>query len=139
MTDKTNLIYLPPEGETQVPQLGDFVPRRGGPLARNFAGLTMRLFGWRIEGAIPNSSKLLIIGAPHTSNWDWILVMFTAYSLGMRISWMAKHTLFKKPFGGIMRWLGGVAVDRRAKNGTVGQAIDSFNAKKELIRTYAIR
>lgn len=133
MTDKTNLIYLPPEGETQVPQLGDFVPRRGGPLARNFAGLTMRLFGWRIEGAIPNSSKLLIIGAPHTSNWDWILVMFTAYSLGVRISWMAKHTLFKKPFGGIMRWLGGVAVDRRAKNGTVGQAIDSFNAKKELI------
>lgn len=133
MTEIKDITYLPPEGETIVPQLGESVPRRGGPLARNFARLIMRLFGWRIEGAIPNSEKLLIIGAPHTSNWDWILVMFTAYSLGVRISWMAKHSLFKKPFGGIMRWLGGVAIDRRAKHGTVDQAINTFNEREKLV------
>ncbi|MBK8984755.1 MAG: lysophospholipid acyltransferase family protein [Chloroflexi bacterium] len=133
MTVENDITYLPPAGETIVPQLGEHVPRRGGPLARSFARLTMRLFGWKIEGTVPNTDKMLIIGAPHTSNWDWILVMFTAYALGVRISWMAKHTLFKKPFGGIMRWLGGVAVDRRAKNGTVDQAISSFKEREKLV------
>jgi 1-acyl-sn-glycerol-3-phosphate acyltransferase len=133
MTDVKDIVYVPPEGETIVPQLGDSVPRRGGPLTRNFARLTMKLFGWEIEGVLPNSDKLLIIGAPHTSNWDWILVMFTAYSLGVRISWMAKHTLFKKPFGGIMRWLGGVAIDRRGKHNTVEQAVYSFKETEKLV------
>jgi len=133
MTVKTDITYLPPEGETLVPQLGDNVPRRGGPAARSFARLIMRLSGWRVEGTLPNDGKLLIIGAPHTSNWDWVLVMLTAYSLGVRISWMAKHTLFKKPFGGIMRWLGGIAIDRRSKHGTVQQAIHNFEQKEKLV------
>ncbi len=133
MTTERDILYLSPGGETAVPELGADVPRRGGPLAKSFARLTMRLFGWQIAGVLPNDGKLLIIGAPHTSNWDWILVMLTAYSLGVRISWMAKHTLFKKPFGGIMRWLGGVAIDRRAKHGAVEQAIATFKEKDKLV------
>jgi len=133
MTIQQDILYQSPEGETAVPNIGQAVPRRGGRFAKNFARLTMRLFGWRVEGVLPNDGKLLIIGAPHTSNWDWVLVMLTAYSLGVRISWMAKHTLFKKPFGGLMRWLGGIAIDRRAKHGTVQQAITSFKEKEKLI------
>lgn len=133
MVEEKDIIYMPPAGVTTVPALGNNLPRRGGPFARNLARFAMTLFGWKIEGTLPNSSKVIVIGAPHTSNWDWILVMFTAYSLGIRITWMAKHTLFKKPFGSIMRWLGGMPVDRRAAGGMVTQAVDKFHREDNLI------
>ena len=131
--EKKDLTYIPPGGITTAPIVGDRVIRRGGPLARWFARSTMKLFGWKVEGDLPNSEKFIVIGAPHTSNWDWVLVILAAYVLGVRISWMAKHTLFKRPFGGIMRWLGGVSIDRRAKHGTVGDAINSFAKVDKLI------
>lgn len=133
MADKKDLSYIPPGGITIIPQLGEEVPQRGGPIARSFARFMMRLFGWRVEGVLPNSRKLMVIGAPHSSNWDWILTIATAYALGVRISWMAKHTLFRKPFGGVMRWLGGVPIDRRASQGTVSQAVEGFQKCDELI------
>lgn len=128
-----NIKYIPPGGETTVPELGDLVPRRGGPFSRRFARMIMGLFGWRVEGTLPNASKFIVIGAPHTSNMDWFIVMGAAFVLGVRISWMAKHSLFKKPMGGIMRWLGGVPIDRRQAQGTVGSAVQRFNERDELI------
>ncbi len=133
MVEEKDITYTPPAGVTTVPALGENLPTRGGPFARNFARFMMKSVGWDIEGTLPNSDKVIVIGAPHTSNWDWILVMFTAYSLGIRITWMAKHTLFKKPFGGIMRWLGGMPVDRRAARGMVAQAVEKFHQEEKLV------
>jgi 1-acyl-sn-glycerol-3-phosphate acyltransferase len=80
-------------------------------------------FGWRIEGGAPDVPKAVVVAAPHTSNWDLPFTLAVAAALGVRISWMGKHTLFRPPFGGLMRALGGLSVDRRSPHGAVGEAI----------------
>lgn len=115
-----------------VPECGDLNPKRGSAFTQRLATAVLGLFGWRIAGRIPNIPKLVVIGAPHTSNWDWILVMFAAYALGIRISWLAKHTAFKSPLGGMFRYFGGIPVDRRAPNGVVGDCVDRLNKAQKL-------
>ena len=53
----------------------------------------LKVLGWRIEGMIPNQKRLIVIGAPHTSNWDFVLAMGTILGLNLRMRWMAKHTI----------------------------------------------
>lgn len=133
MAETKDLSYVPSGGLTAIPELGEFVPRRGGRLSIGLTRFIGKLTGWTVEGTLPNTNKIMVIGAPHSSNWDWILTLFAANYLGVRISWMAKHTLFRWPFGYVMRWLGGVPVDRRAAQGTVEQAVERFVKVDELI------
>ena len=73
----------------------------------------LRLTGWRIEGALPpDYAKAVVIGAPHTSNWDLPYTLMAAFALRAQVYWMGKHSLFRFPFGALMRWLGGIAVNR---------------------------
>ncbi len=115
------------------PAIGNNVPRRGNIITRKLTWWTMRLLGWSVSGEVPNLSKFLIVGAPHTSNWDFILVIAAATSLGIRLSWLAKHTLFRGPTGSIFRWMGGIPVDRNAPGGVVGDIINSYNQMDGLI------
>jgi 1-acyl-sn-glycerol-3-phosphate acyltransferase len=94
----------------------------------------MSLFGWRIEADIPNRSKLVLVGAPHTSNWDFILTMTTLFSLSIKISWMGKKSLFGWPFKDVMEWLGGVPIDRANQSGgIVDQTIEAFNSRDKFV------
>jgi 1-acyl-sn-glycerol-3-phosphate acyltransferase len=133
LADKKDLSYIPPGGFTIVPEVGEFVPRRGGRVSIALARFVTRLIGWKVEGTLPNANKIMVIGAPHSSNVDWLLTIMAGSYLGVRISWMAKHTLFRGPMGYVMRWLGGIPVDRRAPQGTVGEAVDRFKNANELI------
>ena len=81
--------------------------------------LFMRLMGWKVSGHIPQDEKIIVIAEPHTTNWDLPFLLGAAYSLGIRINWVGKKSIFKFPFGGIMRAMGGLALDR-SKNGIVG-------------------
>jgi 1-acyl-sn-glycerol-3-phosphate acyltransferase len=54
----------------------------------------------------------VLIAAPHTSNWDLPYTLMVAFALRLNIHWMGKRQIFRWPFGGLMRWLGGIAVDR---------------------------
>ncbi len=73
----------------------------------------LRLNGWTVQGELPaNTPKCVLIAAPHTSNWDLPYTLMVAYSLRLNIYWMGKQSLFRWPFGALMRWLGGLAVDR---------------------------
>ena len=82
---------------------------------------------------MPDCGKLVIVAAPHTSNWDFVYGMTGAFALGLELHWMGKHTLFRPPFGGIMRWLGGLAIDRRAAHGVVEQVADEFARREGLL------
>lgn len=93
----------------------------------------MRVFGWRVEGELPAARKFVFIAAPHTSNWDLIFMLMTAYVLGARISWLGKHTLFRWPFGWFMTAIGGIPVDRRSSQNLVQQAAARFATADELI------
>jgi 1-acyl-sn-glycerol-3-phosphate acyltransferase len=113
---------------------GDSLPKRGNRLSRAIAQRLMSMFGWRIAADLPDLPKFVLVGAPHTSNWDFILTMATQFALGIRISWLAKRSLFRWPIGGIMSWLGGVPVDRDSRNsGTVRQTIEAFNRQEKFI------
>ena len=84
-------------------------------------------------GEIPDLPKYVAIVAPHTSNWDFFHGMAAAFALGLRVSWMGKNTLFRRPFGGLMRWLGGVSIDRSASHGVVKQTVDIFASRPQLV------
>jgi 1-acyl-sn-glycerol-3-phosphate acyltransferase len=80
----------------------------------------LRVTGWRVEGTLPaTAEKSVLIAAPHTSNWDLPYTLMVAFALNLNVRWMGKHTLFWGPFGPIMRWLGGIAVNRSQSNNLV--------------------
>jgi 1-acyl-sn-glycerol-3-phosphate acyltransferase len=80
----------------------------------------LRAKGWTISGALPpGTPKCVLIAAPHTSNWDLPYTLMVAFSLQLHIYWMGKASIFRWPFGPLMRWLGGIAVDRSKNNNLV--------------------
>jgi 1-acyl-sn-glycerol-3-phosphate acyltransferase len=91
------------------------------------------LLRFRITGDIPDLSKFVIIGAPHTSNWDFVLGMGMLFALRLRVSWIGKHTLFKPPFGPLMRWMGGIPIDRNAAGDLVEQVAAAFDGEDKLV------
>ena len=100
---------------------------RVGWFARGLGRLYLRLSGWRVEGRIPEAGKAVVIAAPHTSNWDLPLMLAVSYVLGIRPAWLGKRELFRWPFGGLMRWLGGLPVDRQIRQNLVQQAVARFD------------
>lgn len=123
----------PTEQTIDAAQLGEKLPRRGNRFSRALGLLFLGAIGWRVSGEVPNLSKFIIIGAPHTSNWDFILVMATAAVLNIHISWMAKHSLFRGPTGPFFRWLGGIPIDRRKAHGVVGEYVEAFGQRQHLL------
>ncbi len=81
---------------------------------------------WRVTGAFPNEPKLVLVVAPHRSNWDFIIAVGVLFVTGLHVSYLAKHTLFRPPFGWFFSWLGGIPVDRRAPHGVVDVAVRQF-------------
>lgn len=88
----------------------------------------MRMRGWQFAGAKPDHAKFVAIGAPHTSNWDFML--FLAVMSHVRIPGRAigKHSLVRWPFGKLMRRLGIIPINRDSGQGLVEQLVDEFNA-----------
>jgi 1-acyl-sn-glycerol-3-phosphate acyltransferase len=83
----------------------------------------LRLNGWQVQGALPaQAPKAVLIAAPHTSNWDLPYTLMVAFALRLNIYWMGKASLFRFPFGAVMRWLGGLPVDRSRANNLVAAA-----------------
>lgn len=97
-----------------------------GPIARTLSRLFLRLYGWKVEGTLPPSVKGVAIAAPHTTNWDMPFMLAVSFQLGVRPSWLGKRELFRWPFGGFMRWLGGLPVDRGARSNLVAQVVERF-------------
>lgn len=103
---------------------------------RLLALIGLKLTGWKAEGSKPEGvNKFVLIAAPHTSNWDFPVTLAIAFALNIKIYWMGKDSLFKGPMGPIMRWLGGIAVDRSKPGGLVASTVDTFNAAERLIVT----
>lgn len=107
------------------------------PLLRALSTGFLRLTGWTVEGHLPPSAtKSVFIAAPHTSNWDLPYTLMVAFALRLNPYWMGKASIFRFPFGGLMRWLGGIAVDRSKSNNLVAasaQAIQDADGPLQLI------
>jgi 1-acyl-sn-glycerol-3-phosphate acyltransferase len=99
------------------------LPTQGNRATRAFGRLILRLAGWRVEGSIPNKEKLLVIAAPHTTSWDFVIGMIAILALGIRVSWLGVDWVVRYPF---MRSFGGIPVDRSAPREIVPRAIERF-------------
>lgn len=91
-----------------------------------------RLNGWQVAGETPTEPKYVLIAAPHTSNWDLPHMLAASWVFGVRLRWLGKREIFDNPFGGIMKSLGGVPVDRSKNNSLVDQIVQRFDEAEHL-------
>lgn len=99
------------------------------PLLRALSLAWLKLAGWQVQGQLPpEARKAVLIAAPHTSNWDLPYTLMVGFALHLRLYWMGKASIFRFPFGGLMRWLGGIAVDRSQSNNLVAASAAALRA-----------
>ena len=92
-------------------------------LSRGF----LRATGWTLAGSLPaDQPKCVLIAAPHTSNWDLPYTLMVAFALRLDIHWMGKRQLFRGPLGLLMRWLGGIAVNREQASNLVAASAQAL-------------
>jgi 1-acyl-sn-glycerol-3-phosphate acyltransferase len=108
------------------------MPRWGNGLTRALGRAMLRGFGWRLVGDIPNVPRLVAIAAPHTCTADVFVGLAVLLALGVRLHWFGKHTIFWWPLGPVLRWLGGIPVDRTRAGGLVGQATSLMRERTHL-------
>lgn len=104
----------------------------GNGLTRWIGDVMLGAMGWKVEGALANEKQAVLIGGPHTSNWDLILAMSTALAVGLKFSWMMKKEAFFWPLGGLWKALGGIPIDRGAGLDVVGQ-MNAYLAEHEKV------
>ena len=104
----------------------DVTPRMGNRASRWFWRSILHGIGWKIKGQFPNEPKLIFIGAPHTSNWDFVVALASMQAVGVKASWMMKKEAFFWPLGGLFKRLGGVPIDRKAKMNVTAQMAQWF-------------
>ena len=93
----------------------------------------LRISGWTLVEEMPAEKKYVMVGAHHTSGWDWVMAVLIMASLGLKPRWVGKEALFRGIAGPIVRWAGGISVVRGARQNFVGQIADVYKSSKELV------
>lgn len=117
----------------RLPSLGPQIPRTGSVMSRTLGRWVLSAIGWNVTGEIPNLPKLVLIAAPHTSNWDFVVAIAAKLALGLEVRFLGKNTLFVGPLGWVMRALGGRPVDRSSSNDVVKEMVAEFARAERLV------
>lgn len=99
----------------------------------SLARLLLRLAGWRVRYEGPAHRRYVLIGWPHTSNWDFPVAILALWAMEIPGRWVGKHTLFRGPAGPLMRALGGIPLDREATTDFVSQVVGWYREREELV------
>ena len=91
------------------------------------------ILGWTLEINLPPYKKYVLVGAPHTSNWDLPLGLLYMSAVGLRFNWAGKHTIFWGPIGTILKVIGGIPVDRRIRSGLIERMSELFDSRERMI------
>jgi hypothetical protein len=90
----------------------------------------LNLIGWKLlYKPLPGPHGIAVV-YPHTSNWDFFIGLLGKWALGLQFRWLAKDSLFRGPMGAVMRYWGGVAVDRRAPMGATRMLAERMLSEK---------
>jgi 1-acyl-sn-glycerol-3-phosphate acyltransferase len=106
-------------------------------LSQRLARLALRLIGWTCVDLPQRPDRAVVIGYPHTSNWDFPIGLLTMIALGLNARWAGKDSLFRGPFGPLMRWLGGIPVNRRERTGFVDRFAAELRQQKRFMLVMA--
>jgi 1-acyl-sn-glycerol-3-phosphate acyltransferase len=90
------------------------------------------LVGWELETPVPDVARCVVLAAPHTSNWDGVLLLATAPLIGHPLAWMIKSEWLRGPLGTVLRRLGAVGIDRSKHTNVVQAMIDELERRDEL-------
>jgi 1-acyl-sn-glycerol-3-phosphate acyltransferase len=112
-------------------------PRRGRAWLQAVGRIALRLCRWRISGTVPREPRFVVIVAPHTSNWDFIVGVFAMFALDLEIHWFGKDTLFRWPLGPVLRRLGGQPVRRDTPEGVVAEVSAAVRETPQFILALA--
>lgn len=97
--------------------------------------ILLRLIGWRQGGERPTPPRYVLIAAPHTSNWDFLLLMAFAFRCRVRLYWMGKDAIFKGWYSPFVKFVGGIPIDRKKQTGMVAQTAELFAHSERLVVT----
>ena len=125
-------------GILNIPTITPNVASRGNAITRALSAFAMRVTGWKFAGTdFPDERKIVLIVAPHTSNWDFITGLFCDLALDLEAGFLAKHTIFVGPFGTWLKSLGGIPVVRSASHNVVSQAAAEFARRDRMVLAIA--
>lgn len=100
--------------------------------AQRAARALLRSLGWRVDVAWPSVPRCIIIVYPHTSNWDFVLGYLARLAAGLPVHWIGKDTLFRWPFAGLLRRMGGIPVNRRERTGFIAHLAEEFRRRPRM-------
>ncbi len=106
-------------------------------MIKQLSSLILRVMGWKVEADLPSSRKYVLIGAPHTSNWDLFYSLTSFSSIGLKFNWVMKHTMFFWPLGSLWRLLGGVPVNRSSGSSFLRKMIKLFQERDDFVLAIA--
>ena len=92
---------------------------------------------WRIDGDIPDRPRMVIVVAPHSSNWDFIVGVAAKMAMRLHVQYLGKDTLFRFPLGIVMRRLGGIPIDRASANAVVSSVVTQFENRRRMLLAIA--
>lgn len=109
------------------------LPKAQFNLTKKLARKILTVSGWHVIGQFPKEKKFILIVAPHTSNWDFIISMLVMLALNIKVTFLGKNSIFVGPLKWLLESLGGVAIDRQHPHGIVGQMVSLFNQSDKMI------
>ena len=114
------------------PHMSEHSPRMGNALTRAIGSLGLKMIGWELTGKMPDVPKFVIIGVPHTSNWDAIAATLAMLASGFKYTFLIKKEWFFWPLGPLFRALGGYPVDRSKGTNVVDQLLTLFETEDKV-------
>jgi 1-acyl-sn-glycerol-3-phosphate acyltransferase len=126
------MIRVVSRGSNDVESKSGAQPSASPSLQQRLARAFLRWSGWRLVGEPPPVSRCLIIFAPHTSSWDFPLLLAVRCAFGQPVAYLAKHTLFRFPFAGLLRRTGAIPVDRTERHELVSTLAQAFREREWL-------
>jgi 1-acyl-sn-glycerol-3-phosphate acyltransferase len=121
--------------EAEFPTLPPLAPQVRARWRRSLGIVLFRLSGWRIAGNMPDVPKVMMIVAPHTSNWDFFHGFCAYLTLQLDTTWLAKHTVFFWPLGILARRFGGMAIDRSRGGNMVRTCVAEYSRRERMCVT----
>lgn len=116
-----------------IVEIGARVPRTHFRFGQWLAQRLLQLFGWHLEIRFPDEPKMVVLAAPHTSNWDGFFAIIATIAMNLKLGLFVKHSMFRRPFRGLLNTLGAIPINRNAAGGLVGQTVQAFREQPQLL------